>query len=176
LSQPRETDLTFHDVLPDGTKVLVRPLRVEDGARYPDFFAAVTPEDLRMRLFVPVAQLTPDMIDRFTHYDPKTAMAFIALAEDGKMLGVARLHDDKDSKGGEFAVLVRSALKGHGLGWLLMQHIIDYARGKNLATVHGEVLAENLTMLRMCKELGFGVADDPVEAGVKRVTLDLTLG
>jgi acetyltransferase len=166
-------DLTFHDVLPDGTKVLVRPLRVADGALYPDFADSLTPEDIRMRLFVPVAHLTQDMIDRFTHYDPKTAIAFIALAEDGKMLGVARLHDDKDGNGGEFAVLVRSALKGHGLGWLLMQHIIDYARDKKHATVHGQVLAENVTMLRMCRELGFGVTDDPIEAGVKRVTLPL---
>jgi acetyltransferase len=100
-------------------------------------------------------------------------MAFIALGTDGKMLGVARLHDDASGTGGEFAVLVRSALKGHGLGWLLMQHIIDYARRKRLATVHGEVLAENLTMLQMCKDLGFGVTDEPNEAGIKRVTLRL---
>lgn len=171
MSKRRDTDLTFHDVLPDGTKVLVRPLQVEDGALYPDFFDHVTAEDARMRLFVPLAHLTPDMIDRFTHYDPKTAMAFIALDQDGRMIGVARLHDDSD--GGEFAVLVRSALKGHGLGWLLMQHIIDYARQKKLATVHGQVLNENLTMLQMCRDLGFGIADDPGEPGVKRVTLKL---
>jgi acetyltransferase len=167
-------NLTFHDILPDGTKVLVRQLRVEDGALYPDFFSYVTADDLRMLLFVPLAQLTPGMIDRFTHYDPKTAMAFIAIAEDGKMLGVARLHDDADGVGGEFAVLVRSALKGHGLGWLLMQHIIDYARQKKLANVHGEVLTENLTMLQMCRDLGFGIANDPHEAAIKRVTLRLS--
>jgi len=126
-----------------------------------------------MRLFTPVAHLTDDMIHRFTHYDPETAMAFIALDEGGRMLGVARLHDDADGSGGEFAVLVRSALKGHGLGWLLMQHVIDYAKEKGLAAVHGEVLSENLTMLQMCKELGFGIADEPDELGVKRVTLRL---
>jgi acetyltransferase len=165
--------LAFNDVLPDGTKVLVRPLTPQDGALYPDFFAHVTAEDLRMRLFMPVAQLTPEMIERFTHYDPSAAMAFIALDQDGRMLGVARLHDDENGSGGEFAVLVRSALKGHGLGWLLMQHIIEYARTKRLATVHGEVLNENITMLQMCRDLGFGIADDPDEAGIKRVTLKL---
>ena len=71
--------------------------------------------------------------------------------------------------------MVRSDLKGHGLGWLLMQHIIDYARSKKLATVHGQVLAENLTMLQMCRDLGFGIADDAGEPGVKRVTLNLAL-
>ena len=169
----RDHPLTFHDVLPGGTKVLVRPLTPADGVLYPDFFDNVTANDLRMRLFTPLAHLTPDMIERFTQYDPAIAMAFIALDEDGRMLGVARLHDDTGGAGGEFAVLVRSALKGHGLGWLLMQHIIDYARTKKFATVHGEVLNENLTMLQMCRDLGFGIADDPNEAGIKRVTLKL---
>jgi acetyltransferase len=166
---------SFEHVLNDGTKLTVRPLRPEDGALYPDFVAHVTAEDLRMRLFTPVAHLTDDMIKHFTHYDPHTAMAFIALDESGHMLGVARLHDDQDGGGGEFAVLVRSALKGHGLGWILMQHIIDYAKQKGLGTVHGEVLTENLTMLQMCRELGFGIADEPNEGGVKRVTLRLAL-
>jgi acetyltransferase len=161
------------DTLRDGSRVTIRPLIPEDAALYPEFLANVTAEDLRLRLFAPVAQVTPAMIERFTHYDPDTAIALIALDEVGRMLGVARLHDDPHGTGGEFAVLVRSALKGHGLGWVLMQHIIEHARQKGLADVHGEVLAENLTMLQMCKELGFGIADEPDEAGVKRVTLRL---
>ena len=101
------------------------------------------------------------------------AMAFIAIAESsGRMLGVVRLHDDPDGKNAEFAILVRSRLKGHGLGWLLMKHMIAFARGKGLKTVHGQVLAENKTMLQMCGELGFHSADD-AERGVKRVTLEL---
>ena len=70
------------------------------------------------------------------------------------MLGVVRLHDDPNGEGGEFAILVRSRLKGHGLGWLMMKHMIAYAQEKGLETVHGQVLAENATMLQMCAELG----------------------
>ena len=101
-------------------------------------------------------------------------MAFIAIDEaTGLMLGVVRLHLDKDRRSGEYAVTVRSALKGHGLGWLLMQRIIEYARMIGLERVHGQVLAENTTMLRMCAELGFHVADDPGGSGIKLATLDL---
>ena len=84
------------------------------------------------------------------------------------MLGVVRLHDDAGGENGEFAILVRSRLKGHGLGWLMMKHMIAYAKDKGLKTVHGQVLAENTTMLQMCGELGFHAADDPDERGVKR--------
>jgi RimJ/RimL family protein N-acetyltransferase len=101
-------------------------------------------------------------------------MAFIAFDKaTGEILGVVRLHRDPARKSGEYAVLVRSALKGHGLGWLLMSRMIEYARSEGLALIHGQVLAENTTMLTMCAELGFTVADDPAEAGVMAVSLDL---
>jgi acetyltransferase len=163
-----------HIVLRDGEKVLIRPLKPEDAALYPDFLADVTPDDLRLRFFAPMREVNPDLIDKLIHYDPEHAMAFIAIAEaSGRMLGVVRLHDDPAGDGGEFAILVRSQLKGHGLGWLMMKHMIAYAQEKGLETIHGQVLAENVTMLQMCAELGFHAADDEAERGVKVVTLSL---
>ena len=101
-------------------------------------------------------------------------MEFIAVAEaSGKMLGVVRLHDDAKGTSGEFAILLRSHLKGHGLGWLMMKHMIANAKAKGLQTVRGQVLTENVTMLQMCGELGFHIADDPEERGVKEVQLPL---
>ncbi len=163
-----------HVVLHDGEPVLLRRLMPEDAALYPDFLAAVTPEDLRLRLFVPTHEVSPQMLDRLINYDPARAMAFIAIDErSGRMLGVVRLHDDDRSESAEFAILVQSRLKGRGLGWIMMQHMIAYARHKGLKVVRGQVLAENETMLKMCSELGFQVTDDPTERGVKVVTLRL---
>ena len=172
-----EEPITLHDthvVLLKGERVLLRPLKVADGALYPDFLADVTGDDLRLRFFAPMRELSPEMIDKLIHYDPANAMAFIAIDEvSGRMLGVVRLHDDSSGKNGEFAILVRSKLKGHGLGWMLMKHMIAYAKEKGLETVRGQVLAENSTMLTMCAELGFHAADDPDEKGVRLVTLPL---
>jgi acetyltransferase len=163
-----------HVLLRDGEKVLLRPLTPEDGALYPDFLAEVTSDDLRLRFFAPMRQVSPDLIDRLIHYDPQKAMAFIAIAEaSGRMLGVVRLHDDAEGGTAEFAILLRTRLKGHGLGWLMMKHMIANAKEKGLKTVHGQVLSENATMLQMCQELGFHVGDDPTERGVKVVTLPL---
>jgi len=165
-----ERRVTLHD----GTAVLIRPLTAEDAALYPDFLTEVTRGDLRLRFFAAMREMAPAMIDKLVHYDPKTAMAFIAIEEpSGRMLGVVRLHDDAAGKSGEFAILLRSHLKGHGLGWLMMKHIIGYAKDRGLDSVQGEVLAENATMLLMCGELGFRIADDTGERGVKHVTLPL---
>ncbi|HZP68671.1 MAG TPA: GNAT family N-acetyltransferase [Pseudolabrys sp.] len=166
--------LERHVTLRDGEKVFIRPLTPDDARLYPDYLSDVTSDDLRLRFFAPMRQVQPELIDKLIHYDPRNAMAFIAIAEkSGKMLGVVRLHDDPDGTGAEFAILLRSKLKGHGLGWLMMKHMIAYARQKGLQTVHGQVLAENSTMLTMCEELGFHVADDPGERGIKVVTLQL---
>ena len=163
-----------HVTLRDGEKVFLRPLTVDDARLYPDFLAEVTADDLRLRFFAPMRQVSPELIDKLMHYDPDKAMAFIAVAEaSGKMLGVVRLHDDASGDTAEFAIILRSRLKGHGLGWLMMKHMIANARDKGLATVRGQVLAENVTMLQMCEELGFHVSDDPTERGVKVVTLPM---
>lgn len=166
--------LELHVTLLDGEKVLIRPLKPEDAALYPDYLAEVTADDLRMRFFLPMREVRPELIDKLIHYDPEHAMAFIAVAEaSGRMLGVVRLHDDPDGEGGEFAILVRSHLKGNGLGWLMMKQMIAFAQEKGLETVLGQVLEENTTMLQMCRELGFDIADDPEERGMKVVTLEL---
>jgi RimJ/RimL family protein N-acetyltransferase len=166
--------LERHVTLRDGEKVLFRPLKPEDARLYPDFLADVTRDDLRLRFFAAMREVSHELVDKLIHYDPANAMAFIAIEEPtGKMLGVVRLHDDPNGNGAEFAILLRSRLKGHGLGWLMMKHMIAYAKDKGLKTVHGQVLAENSTMLTMCDELGFHVADDAGERGVKYVTLPM---
>jgi len=156
----------------DGTPILIRRLVAEDAALYPDFLSNVSAEDLRLRFFAPIREVGHELLDKLIHYDPARAMAFIAIDEQSrKMLGVVRLHDDTSEENAEFAILVRSRLKGHGVGWLLMKRMIEFSKHKELKTVRGQVLSENSAMLAMCAELGFHIADDPDDPGVKSVTL-----
>jgi acetyltransferase len=70
-------------------------------------------------------------------------------------------------------VLVRSDLKGHGIGWALMRQLIDYAKAEGLAVIDGDVLSENVQMLGMCRQLGFDLRTDPQDFGLVHVTLPL---
>lgn len=171
------TEYTLHErhaVLRDGTRVLFRPLTPADRALYPGFLAEVTADDLRLRFFAPMRQVNPELLDRLIHYDPAHAIAFVAIAETtGGLFGVVRLHEDAGGESGEFAILVRSRLKGRGLGGLMMKHMIAYAKSKGLKAVRGQVLSENTSMLALCDELGFAITDDPDERGVKLVDLRL---
>ena len=153
---PRE----LHEMVRGGERVLIRRLQPEDMALYPDLLREVSAEDLRLRFFADVAELSAEERDKLSHLDYRHEMAFIALDEDiGRMLGLVRLKDELDEQTAEFAILVRSRLKGHGVGWLLMQRVINYAKAKRLRRVYGDVLAENAAMLQMCAELGFRTED-----------------
>jgi acetyltransferase len=170
--RPYPTEWERRATLRDGTGILVRPVRPEDEPLYGPFFAAVTPQDLRLRFFAPVKEFGHAFIARFTQVDYARAMAFIAIEDaSGEMLGVVRLHADANYERGEYAVLVRSGLKGRGLGYLLMQMIIEYARAEGLQMIEGQVLSENTAMLAMCKELGFEIASDPQDPGTCLVKL-----
>jgi acetyltransferase len=156
-----------HLTLADGTAIFVRPVRPEDEPLYGPFFAAVTAQDLRMRFFAPVKEFTHAFIARFTQIDYARAMAFLALEESsGKLMGVVRLHANANYDAGEFAILVRSDLKGHGLGWLLIHMIIEYARSEGIGTIEGQILRENTSMLAMCRDLGFEIMADPNDPGI----------
>jgi acetyltransferase len=161
----------LHATTREGERVLIRRVRPQDMALYPDFLAEVSADDLRLRFFARIAELSAAESDTLAHLDFSHDMAFVALDEDtGRLLGLVRLKDELDEETAEFAVLVRSRLKGHGLGWLLMRRVIDHAKEKGLRRVYGDVLSENTAMLQMCAELGFRAQD---RGRVKRVVLDL---
>ena len=153
--------------------VHIRPIQPEDEALFAPFVAALTPDDARFRFFVPLKELSHERAAEFTHLDYAHAMAFIALDEtSGEMLGVARLHDIA-GEAGEYAIIVRSDLKSHGLGWQLMQVLIAYARAKGLRAIEGRVLHANNSMLDMCRHLDFALANDLKDASICIVRLKL---
>jgi acetyltransferase len=154
--------------------VRIRPIRPEDEALYTAFFARLTPEDRRLRFFIARPDLSHRFLARLTQIDYAREMAFVAVAEaTGELLGVVRFVADPDYVQGEYAILVRSDLKGHGLGWRLMQHLIAYARAEKIEQLYGCVLTENATMLRMCREFGFSIESEPGDTAVRRVILRL---
>lgn len=114
-------------------------------------------------------------IARLTQIDYARAMAFVAIDEDRReLLGVVRLHSDANYELGEYAILLRSDLKGQGLGWKLMELMIEYARNEGLRRIEGQVLRENTAMLRMCRELGFRIDADPGDPAIMLAALPLT--
>jgi acetyltransferase len=172
--RPYPSQWQRHIEVKDGWRIHVRPIRPEDEPMLHEFLRHVTLEDLRLRFFAPMKEFSHEFIARLTQLDYARAMAFVAFDEaTGELVGVVRIHSDSIYENGEYAILLRSDLKGRGLGWTLMQLIIEYARSDGLKTIFGEVLQENTIMLEMCRNLGFEIKTDPGDSRVCIVRLKL---
>ena len=158
--------------LPDLGPIHLRPVRPDDEFLYESFFSKILPDDVRLRFFTPHVDLSHRFLARLTQIDYAREMAFVAISKTtDELLGVVRLILDPDLVRGEYGIIVRSDLKGHGLGWQLMEHLIDYARSQGIAEIKGMVLAENRTMIGMARQLGFRVASNSSDPTVVDVTL-----
>ena len=170
---PRELEET---IVWNGGDLLLRPVRPEDGPAHLKFFDALTPDDVRYRMFVRIRELQPSQLARFTQIDYDREMAFIATrpGPDGapETLGVGRVVADPDNVSAEFAVTVRSDLKGAGLGRILMEKLIAYCRSRGTREIVGEALPQNNRIIGLVRKLGFEVMPAG-EEGVRKFRLIL---
>jgi GNAT superfamily N-acetyltransferase len=166
-----------HLVLRDNWRIFVRPIKPDDGLLIRDLLGHVSKEDLRLRFFDSIKEFSQPFIAKLTELDGARALASVAFDEASReMLGVVWLYCDSMLATGEYAILLRSDLKGRGLGWALMQRIIEYAKSEGLSRIDGQILQENSVMLKMCRELGFEVKTDAEDRGLCDVILVLKSG
>ena len=160
----------------NGTRIVLRPIRPEDGEQHRAFVASLTPEDIRHRVFMRARDLSPTQFGRLTQIDYDREMAFVAVAEEGgsaKTLGVVRAIADPDNRVAAFAIIVRSDLKGKGLGSILLAKMIAYCASRGTCAIEGEALAGNARVLALARRYGF--ATTPSADGTM-LTLRLVLG
>ena len=162
-----------------GRQVCLRPIRPEDEALHMAFLQALSPEDVRMRVFYSKRTMERSELARLVQIDYAREMAFVAVAADAQgnpqTLGVARALSDPDNEEAEFGVIVRSELKGGGLGLLLMRKLVDYQRSHGTVRLVANVLDHNDRMLNLAHELGFQEASSELnDDGTTCITLQLT--
>lgn len=161
----------------DGQPLVVRPIRPEDELQHRRFLESLDPQDVRLRIFYSRHDLPRSELARLTQIDYDREMAFVAEARDEhgtpQTLGVARALSDPDGLEAEFAIIVRSDLKGRGLGTLLLQRLIEHARERGTRRLVGLVLRENTRMLRLARALGLQAdPDGSPDPDVVRVVLE----
>lgn len=172
--RPYPDELVRRESIPGVGDFLLRPVRPEDAPAFETLFARLTPADIHMRFFTPMRSLPVSLLARLTQIDYDREMAFVLVNSDNDIVGVARIAADPDNLRAEFAVLVRSDAKGHGLGSLLMSRLIGYARERGIGELWGDILADNAVMLSLCGEAGCAIAPSPLDPGLKRATIRLT--
>ncbi|HNN84779.1 MAG TPA: GNAT family N-acetyltransferase [Accumulibacter sp.] len=157
-----------------GRTLLVRPIQPEDQEALGALLNSLQPEDARMRFFNAVRSISRGRLARFTQIDYDREMALVAIERDGdgpaRALGEVRAVTDSSGEFADFAIVVDSALKGQGLGRLLLERLLSYCRSRRIAELRGETLEGNLRMQRLARRLGFTLS-----TGADRGTIDLRL-
>jgi acetyltransferase len=160
-----------------GRPLTLRPIRPEDEAQHLAFLGRLDPEDVRMRIFYSRRSIEHSELARLTQIDFEREMAFIATTEKPEggeeTLAVARAIADPDNIDAEFGIVVRSDLKGGGLGELLLNKLIAYLRQRGTQRLVATVLVENARMLELARELGFEFDAEQPEHDTRRIALAL---
>ena len=153
---PRELEEPFDF---QGRPFLLRPIRPEDEPAHREFLARLDPEDLRFRFFRVIRALARSEIARLTQIDYDREMAFIATGKNKsgqpETLGVVRVMADPDNREAEIAIVVRSDLKGKGLGRRLMEKMVRYSRECGTEELVMDVMADNRGMLGLANRFNF---------------------
>jgi acetyltransferase len=174
---PYPAHLITQIVLRDGTALTIRPIRPADMDLEKAFVKKLSDYSRYYRFMQPIRELTPAMLERFTHPDYDREMALIVVANQcgaEEEIGVARYVKYPDGRQCEFALAIADAWHGRGVGSALMQALMANARSVGLESMEGFVLSTNQAMMKLVRFLGFSLEiskDDPTQMTVRK---DLT--
>jgi O-6-methylguanine DNA methyltransferase len=164
--------------LPDGTDVVIRPIRSEDAGLVQDFVARLSDEARFFRFMNVLQELSGPFMVRLTQFDYSEEIALLAVTATSpeEELGVARFSVNPDEGSCEFAIVLADRVTGKGRGQKLLSSLIEVARSRGLKRIGGEVLATNYAMLRLAQTSGFAVEPVSGDPDVVGISLQLEPG
>lgn len=154
-----------------GVRLHVRRARGEDETALATFFAHVSPEDLRFRFLTGVREVSHERLRSMIDTNDRHTESLIAFAEDGSILAAGMLAGDDHSTTAEAAIAIRHDMKRQGIGWTLLDHLVEHARRKGYHTIEAIEDRENRSAIMIEKEMGFephAVKGDPMLVLLRR--------
>lgn len=158
-------------VLADGGTVHLRPIVPDDADRLVAFHAKLSERTRYLRYFGAYPSIPPRDLTRFSVVDHFDRVAFAALLGDA-IVAVGRYDRIGDSPSAEVAFVVEDAHQGRGLGSILLEHLAAAASESGLRRFVAEVLAENISMVRVFRDAGYQVSR-AIEEGVLHLEFDI---
>jgi acyl-CoA synthetase (NDP forming)/RimJ/RimL family protein N-acetyltransferase len=156
-------------VASDGGIVHLRPILPSDADALLQFHQSLSERTRYLRYFGPYPRISPRDLERFTHVDHRSRVAFICLLGDD-IIAVGR-YEGLPGDGGpggttgtqgpdsaEVAFVARDEHQGRGLGSILLEHLAAAARENGLRRFEAEVLVENHQMVRVFRQAGYQVS------------------
>lgn len=164
--------------LRDGTKVTIRPIRPDDAPRLQALHSRLSPESIFFRFLGHRKELPRVEAERLANVDYQTRMAFVATlepCEDECIIGVARYSVVQPSERdvAEAAIVVEDAYQGRGLGTILLERLVAYARGHGIHAFVASIRYDNVRILHFVRRSGLPTESE-MEDGTLEIRVELT--
>jgi RimJ/RimL family protein N-acetyltransferase len=142
--------------LPDGERILVRPIEPADREALEDGIERMSPESRYRRFFTPLDHLTAAQLTFLTEVDHRDHEALVAVEPDTERgIGVARfIRSETDPEVAEFAIAVADDWHRRGVGTALLHRLTERAREEGIRRFSASILEENRPMLELADTLG----------------------
>ncbi|WP_165247096.1 bifunctional acetate--CoA ligase family protein/GNAT family N-acetyltransferase [Paludisphaera soli] len=178
--RPYPAQYTFPWTSKKGEPLVIRPIRPEDEPLLVKFHATLSERSVSFRYFHAMkysTRVAHERLTRICFIDYDREMALVADHKDPetgerRIMGVGRLSKIRGTEDAEFALLVSDQFQGRGLGSELLRRILQVGRDEHVARVVGDILPENVEMLRVCEKVGFKLTRD-LEDAVVRAEMEL---
>jgi acyl-CoA synthetase (NDP forming)/GNAT superfamily N-acetyltransferase len=139
--------------LADGRVGLLRPLGPDDQGAVLRLHESLAERDRYFRFFGPLPLRVNDLVCAMTA-PADVRHASMGAFLDEELIGVAHYEVLADPTEAEMALAVSGTVQAHGVGTLLLDHLVSLARRHGVRRFVAEVLTENGRMLRVLADCG----------------------
>jgi RimJ/RimL family protein N-acetyltransferase/acyl CoA:acetate/3-ketoacid CoA transferase beta subunit len=168
---PRELEEELK--LPDGTEILVRPIRPDDEPRIKGMFYSFSEQTKYLRYHGTLKTMPHNRLQVFCNIDYDTEMALVVergVTGHADIIGVARYMTNAAKRSAEMAFVVADAYQRKGLGTLLFRRLIEVGKQAGIRQFTADVLPENSGMLKIFHRSGL-TTETTTDEGVVRVVM-----
>jgi acyl-CoA synthetase (NDP forming)/GNAT superfamily N-acetyltransferase len=145
-------------LLLDGRVVTIRPVRPDDGPALLDLHRRLSERSRYLRFFSLGDSPAEEFVRQLVSCAPGGCAVVAELA--GELVGVAN-HARPGRDGlAEVALAIADPEQSHGLGTLLLEHLISAAHRNGIRGFSAEVLTENAKVMRVFTDLGLPIRVD----------------
>ncbi len=157
-------------ILPDATRILLRPIKPEDEPHWLEMLGNCSRESLYNRFRYFFHWQSHEVATRYCYVDYDREIAIVAeVVEEGrkKLVGVGRLIADPDHETVEYAVLIIDAYQQKELGSMITDFCLEIAQKWNLRKIVAQTTSDNKRMIAVFRKRGFQILTGNVDSTVE---------
>jgi RimJ/RimL family protein N-acetyltransferase len=177
----RLDDLRQHsDVLrsKSGEAITVRFVEPRDADAIQNYFRGLSSRSRYNRFFGAMAQLPPQLLERFIHVgeeDQFSVVATMVIEGFETIVGEARYAYDFQAGSFEFGLSIDDRWQGHGIGKALLKNLECRAAAFGAASIFGDTLRSNESMIALARKSGYAFGNSPGDWKLVRFSKQIDL-